>query len=384
MELYSGKTISIITPIYKGTQYISALSEMIGACARYAADYCKVEWIISNDEPSAPIDDVKINCVDVRVINTDLNRGIQGARVTGLNASTGEYVLFLDQDDYIVPEWITSQLSHIGDADAVVCSCKRDGKLFYDTFMRPSLSDCITKEFNVEKNWGFIPGQVLIKKDKIPELWKNKWLKWSCCDDYYLWLCMFAIGCKFESNPEILYEHKSSGANQSLNTYVWYKSTMEMLDIVREEKLLEGNELERFISARRHEIELSLMDKGWTNMKLEIHRGLLEVYERDIQLSDVIKGLNSLHCAIYGVQFGLRIYKRLKSEGYLPECLIDRDADQLILEIPVYTKEEIPVGVDMVINTLVQDDSKVKEYIESHYDGIKVVHFRDVLKMALT
>ncbi len=384
MKLNKRKKISIITPLFKGIKYLPVLSQMIEACAKQVADIAEVEWIISNDDPEAPLDIVKVTGVFVKVLNTAINRGIQGARVTGLNACTGEYVLFLDQDDSIDSRWIVSQIEHIGDADAVVCSCKRDGKLFYETTMRPSLSECVTKEFNVSKTWGFIPGQVLIKKDKIPELWKEHWLKWSCCDDYYLWLCMFSEECRFEINPEILYEHKSNGLNQSLNTYVWYKSTMELIDVLRDEHLLDHDELERFSKARHREIGLSFMDKTWTNVKLEMHKGLLNIYEMNIKLSEIIKTFDSKHYGIYGVTFGRRIFERLKSEESSPDCFIDRDAKQLTMEIPVYTMEELPDTLDLVINTLVKDDALVKEYIESHYKGIKVIHFRDIMRMVQT
>ena len=127
-------TISIITPLFKGKLFIKSLLEMIEGCASTALDYAKIEWIVSNDCPEEEIefnDDPK--SFMVTVLNTDVNRGIQGARVRGLEAATGEYVLFLDQDDWISANWVRSQLEHIGDADACVCSATRDGKKFYDT-----------------------------------------------------------------------------------------------------------------------------------------------------------------------------------------------------------------------------------------------------------
>ena len=264
-------TISIITPLFKGKLFIKSLLEMIEGCASTALDYAKIEWIVSNDCPEEEIefnDDPK--SFMVTVLNTDVNRGIQGARVRGLEAATGEYVLFLDQDDWISANWVRSQLEHIGDADACVCSATRDGKKFYDTIQRSSLDICVTKEYNISDNWGFIPGQVLIKREAIPELWKNKWLKWNCCDDYFLWLLMFAKGCSFAMNRDVLYDHRSTGSNQSMNTFEWYKSTQELIEILEEENILSETEMQQFKMARQKQMDESFLDKTWCNIKLDL------------------------------------------------------------------------------------------------------------------
>ncbi len=200
--------VSIITPLYYGKKYIKDLLQMIEKNSIEAKDVAEIEWVISNDCPDEHIEDICNSFFDIVVLNTDENVGIQGARVKGLNASSGGYVLFLDQDDFISDDWVKSQLECIGDNDAVVCDCEIDGMPVYNNGIIPALSVCVTKEYNLSVRHGFIPGQVLIRSKKIPELWKKKWLKYNCCDDYYLWLCMFATCCTFGYNPRKLYKHK--------------------------------------------------------------------------------------------------------------------------------------------------------------------------------
>lgn len=59
----------------------------------------------------------------IRVIHQE-NRGLSEARNTGIDAATGEYLAFVDSDDYVEPEYIESMLSTAqrNNADMVICS----------------------------------------------------------------------------------------------------------------------------------------------------------------------------------------------------------------------------------------------------------------------
>ena len=226
--------ISVIVPIYKGIQYIKGLIIQIEAAATEVSN--EVELILVNDYPDEPINELFFSdIISISVIQTNINRGIQGARVIGLNSANGKYVLFLDQDDTIAPIYFKSQLKAIGEADVCVCNCIVNGKSRYADW-RESLDDSITEKYNVEVGCGFTVGQALIKKESISEFWKNNWLMNNYCDDYYLWLCMFSEGRRFVPNPEVLYEHINTGANQSDDYSAWFKSSLEML-----QKLALGN-----------------------------------------------------------------------------------------------------------------------------------------------
>ena len=168
--------ISIIVPLYHGKKYLKRLYEMIRHAAEKASDVASVEWIISNDDPNERVNCIEDEIVDIIVINTDVNRGIQGARVTGLKKSRGDYIVFFDQDDIMTTGYFASQLGHIRDADAVVCDALNYGYPMYPSGKRTTLEECITKHFNISVDCGFIPGQVMLKRDSIPEVWINNWL----------------------------------------------------------------------------------------------------------------------------------------------------------------------------------------------------------------
>ena len=376
--------VSIITPLYKGEKYLPGLYDMIKKCAEKAIDQSKIEWVISSDDPERNIEiNKESNLVDIVVINTDKNRGIQGARVQGLENASGEYVLFLDQDDWISPDWVVSQLEHIGDADAVVCDYRRNNRKHYGTTFFPSLEECIKYDFNLYSRCGFIPGQVLIKRSSIPKLWIDEHLKWNCCDDYYLWLCMFSSGCRFVKNDDVLYDHTMSGSNQGQNSYVWYKSTMEMLDVIKNRHLFSDDDTKCLEQARMKEMEYLLQDRAWQTSKLYIYTDLLSIYEKGLALKDGYSELVDSKVAIYGLTMGVHIYSILKKEGVSVTCFIDRSGDVLDLDIPVCMPAQIPEEVDIVINTLIKDANVVNEYLLNHYNGIKIIGVRELLDKAL-
>ena len=109
--------VSIITPLYKGTDYIPGLMAMIRKNADLLptaqkgknVSKAKLEFILVNDSPadgSLEEEELIRNYVpdqafELTAVNHTENQGIHAARLTGLSKAQGEYILFLDQDDAI-------------------------------------------------------------------------------------------------------------------------------------------------------------------------------------------------------------------------------------------------------------------------------------------
>ena len=117
---------SIITPFYKGNQYVSTLVRMAESNLKSLCDAgidAELELIIVNDSPEVSVElPSSIHRIEVVLINHEKNGGIQKARVTGLNKSKGDYIVFLDQDDEIVDDCILQEYNVIQDADVVVAN----------------------------------------------------------------------------------------------------------------------------------------------------------------------------------------------------------------------------------------------------------------------
>jgi len=98
--------ISIIVPTYNVEKYIRTCIESI-----LAQTYRNVEVIIVNDgstdQSLAVISDLICSHHNVKVINQK-NQGLSVARNTGIDVATGKYIAFVDADDKIMPDFVSS------------------------------------------------------------------------------------------------------------------------------------------------------------------------------------------------------------------------------------------------------------------------------------
>lgn len=85
---------SIIVPVYNVEEYIDDCLKSI-----FNQSFKDYEVIVVNDGTKDNSMDIVKN-YDVKVINQE-NAGLSAARNTGVKSSTGEYLLFIDSDDYI-------------------------------------------------------------------------------------------------------------------------------------------------------------------------------------------------------------------------------------------------------------------------------------------
>ncbi len=95
-------TISIIIPAYKAEHFIEPLLNNIST--QIVNDNLSCEVIVVNDgSPDSTKDIAKNYCAKysfIKLINQD-NKGESGARNTGIENASGEYLYFLDSDDSI-------------------------------------------------------------------------------------------------------------------------------------------------------------------------------------------------------------------------------------------------------------------------------------------
>lgn len=97
--------VTLIVPVYNGERYLAECIESI-----LNQDYKKVELILVNDgstDHSAEILE-KYSSRDDRVfVLQQKNSGVSTARNLALHHSHGEYICFVDQDDYIASDYVS-------------------------------------------------------------------------------------------------------------------------------------------------------------------------------------------------------------------------------------------------------------------------------------
>lgn len=119
--MISTGVISVIIPIYNVEEYLERCIESV-VCQTYE----KLEIILVDDgstDGSPAIVDLWAE-KDSRIIAIHRsNGGLSSARNNGLNVASGEYIMFVDSDDYVAPDICETLISEMSDSDAECCIC---------------------------------------------------------------------------------------------------------------------------------------------------------------------------------------------------------------------------------------------------------------------
>lgn len=269
--------VSVIVPFYKGNKYISNILRMIKENAANAHDIA-IELIIVNDSPNVEINYSKelVDGYDLSIVKHKKNMGIQQARITGIRAAQGTFLLMLDQDDTIKPNTIKKQFGLVGDNDAILSNgYSEDSKGIKTKLYKNNNQMSVVNDFSYYFYFGNMiasPGLCLIKKTKIPKLWMYKTLDINGADDWLLWVLYLNEGNRFVLNSECLYTHKNDGTNTSNNECKMLASSQEALDILKNEGIISKNSIN--IYERRLQMRREYYKKGRNTKILQYLKNL--------------------------------------------------------------------------------------------------------------
>ena len=116
----TGPLISVIIPVYNAEKYLrKAVNSVINQT------YTNLEIILIDDNSK---DDSLSICRSfddprIRIISNPVSLGAAGARNKGLDVFTGEYVAFVDADDYVHPEYIALLYKALTESGADISCC---------------------------------------------------------------------------------------------------------------------------------------------------------------------------------------------------------------------------------------------------------------------
>lgn len=110
--------VSIIVPVYNAEEYLDRCIHSI-----LDQEFPSFEVILVDDGSSdaSPLICDRYSGTDARFLTVhQKNAGVSAARNAGLNLAQGEYVMFLDSDDALMPYALEEMFGHITDEDVVV------------------------------------------------------------------------------------------------------------------------------------------------------------------------------------------------------------------------------------------------------------------------
>lgn len=110
------ETVSIIIPVYKG-------EHTVARCVHSLENgiYKNIEIILINDcspdESNKVLSELKQQYDNVIVLQNDRNKGVSYTRNQGLAIMSGKYLMFVDCDDWVVPEYVFEFVEGIKNSD---------------------------------------------------------------------------------------------------------------------------------------------------------------------------------------------------------------------------------------------------------------------------
>lgn len=118
--------ISVIIPVYNVERYLEQCLESV-----VNQTYRNLEIIIVDDASPDNSREIYLRYqkmdARIRIIRKEKNAGLSKARNSALEVCQGQFVYFLDSDDYIQPEMLEHmyQAMHRNDADMAICAHER-------------------------------------------------------------------------------------------------------------------------------------------------------------------------------------------------------------------------------------------------------------------
>ncbi|QTE67033.1 glycosyltransferase family 2 protein [Clostridiales bacterium] len=170
--------VSVIIPVYNVLPYLrEALDSVINQT------YTNLEIIVVDDgstDGSGAVCDEYLSDPRVIVIHQE-NRGLSGARNTGLDRMTGEYVAFLDSDDAFQPNMIACMITSVDQnkADVVICG-------YDECYTQHNLSS--EKKQRIKRSY-FSKESVLSSSEFLNMLLSGtaEWAVWNKIYCHWLW-----------------------------------------------------------------------------------------------------------------------------------------------------------------------------------------------------
>lgn len=175
--------VSVIVPVYNVKPYLrKCLDSVVGQT------YRNLEILIvddgSTDGSGSICDEYTSDDNRVRVIH-QINKGLSEARNSGIDIATGEYILFVDGDDWIEPSTVECLLQACVENEADVSCCGH-----YKEFVDRTTAHPLATELKIyEGDEIVIPA---MKGSFAHYAWEKLW-KWELFDT-----CRFPPGMQFE------------------------------------------------------------------------------------------------------------------------------------------------------------------------------------------
>lgn len=247
--------ISVIVPVYNVEKYLTKCLDSI-----LSQTYKNLEIILiddgSTDKSGQMIDSYSKKYKNIKALHKR-NGGLSSARNTGIKHAKGEWLVFIDSDDYIKNNFVARlfELASSNDADIATCSFE-------------SFSD----DNSMLKKSPIWPTQALTGIEAVNDMLKNKRPAYVCLSMFRAELFKtnhieFPVGQEYEDMaPRIkllYYAKKVAFTNDKLYFYLIRKSSItgKKFSVSRYQDFLKAlNSIKEFLENSKSAIKIKFLD----------------------------------------------------------------------------------------------------------------------------
>lgn len=213
--------LSIIIPIYNSELYLSECLDSI-----LNQSYSNYEVIMVNDgstDNSKSICESYVNKDKRFILINKENSGVSSSRNVGIDKSTGDYLLFMDSDDYYTENTFENIINHLDDNDMLIFGYTRFTKINNRKFILND-NDKLSKETlsNMVINNQNISGMLCNKVFKSSIVKNNKLYldkEIHFCEDFIFTTDYLKYIDKVSYLSKSLYNYRSRKSSASVNLF---------------------------------------------------------------------------------------------------------------------------------------------------------------------
>ena len=232
--------VSIIIPVYNAEKYIKNC-----IMSTLNQDYKNLEILVVNDGSK---DNSYEICQElarqdnrIKVFNKE-NGGCSSARNMGLDNASGNYICFLDADDFVYPNYVSTQLSAIKDGDMGIGNFKEVKEKHFlktcklnsregDIYVKLSKNDFFRLMFSYPNIGGGSLCNKMFRKEILGDMRFNTNYKYY---EDIVFLFKYAVKCQnFYYNSNTIYVYNRNSASQT-NSKKLNESRLSCLDVMDE------------------------------------------------------------------------------------------------------------------------------------------------------
>lgn len=222
--------ISVVIPVYGVEKFIERCCVSV-----FEQTYKNFELIFVNDCSKDKSEEIMLAVIErykplgisIKSIKHEVNKGISATRETGLNAAVGEYVLYIDSDDYIAPNMLELLINRANETNADIVYCDfhevKNGQQRYFDQSLPVSDPILTTAAMLRNEIAWTPWNKIFRRSIAVEHDIHWPVGINIGEDLVVITQLFCYAKKIAHVNEALYFYNRDNVNSYLN--IWNKTS---------------------------------------------------------------------------------------------------------------------------------------------------------------